>query len=384
MDCKFPKEAQRLYDDAAQFAESSLAGGRPDSGFDRAGWRLLGAFGVFRRAATREAQGGAGAIETVAILEGLGRGGADRGLLFAAGAHLFGCLIPLARYGTPAQIEAWEASLRDGAIVGALAVTEAAGGSSFENIATTAAAADGGYRLSGEKTLITNAPAAGLTILVARQFPDRGALGLTAFLVPAGSAGLSVSPLPSQRGLRGATIGEIAFDGCSIPAEAVLGAPGAGLRVFSTAMCWERSLLLAGALGAAERELSLCVAAMRARGGKDSLLSRQAVTHRLARMKVRLEAARGLLYRAASALDDGAEDQSAAAMAKLAVSETLVANAEDGMRLMAGAAWRGAAPDFGAALDDAFGALFASGTPEMQLEVVARALQTRPGGPRRS
>ena len=380
MDFKFPKEAQRFYDEAGRFAELSLAGQSPDSGFDIASWRLLGAFGVFRRAATRRAQGGAGAIETVAMLEGLGRGGADRGLLFAAGAHLFGCVIPLVRYGTQAQVEAWEAPLRDGAILGALAVTEAAGGSSFENIATTAVAADGGYRLSGEKTLITNAPAAGVTIVVARQFPDRGALGLTAFLVPAGGEGLSVRPLASQRGLRGATIGEIALDGRRVPAEAVLGAPGAGLRVFSTAMCWERSALLAGALGAAERELSLCVAALRERGGKDSLLSRQAVAHRLARMKVRLEAARGLVYRAAWTLDNGAEDQSAAAMAKLAVSEMLVANAEDGMTLMAGAAWRGAAPDFGAALDDAFGALFASGTPEMQLEVVARALQTRPRG----
>ena len=173
---------------------------------------------------------------------------------------------------------------------------------------------------------------------------------------------------------------KVALNRCAVPPEGVLGKPGAGLRIFSTAMCWERSLILAGALGVAERELSACVAAMRARGGKSPLMSHQAVSHRLARMKVRLEAARVLVYRAAWTLDNADEDIAAAAVAKLALSEALVANAEDGMRLMAGAAWRGATPDFSVSLDDAFGALFASGTSEMQLEVIAHALQTSPSG----
>ena len=134
MDFKFSKEAQRLFEEAALFAERNLAG-RAVSGFDTTGWRLLADFGAFRQASARQATSGLGAIETAAMLEGLGRGGADRGLLFAAGAHLFGCLTPLVRYGTQAQIEAWEPSLRDGTAIGALAVTEADGRSASPTFA---------------------------------------------------------------------------------------------------------------------------------------------------------------------------------------------------------------------------------------------------------
>ena len=141
-------------------------------------------------------------------------------------------------------------------------------------------------------------------------------------------------------------------------------------------MQWERSLLLTGALGAAQRDLSLVTKALRERG---DLMRHQAVSHRLARMKLRLESARLVAYRAAWELDQGRDEKDWTAMAKLAVSEMLVANAEDGLRLMAGAPWRGAGPDFSGALDDAFGALFASGTSELQLETIARAVQSGGG-----
>jgi alkylation response protein AidB-like acyl-CoA dehydrogenase len=332
-------------------------------GFSAEGWRALAQSGIF-------AQASAGA--TAARFEGFGRGGADRGLLFAAGAHLFGGVAPVARYGSPAQRSCWEARLRDGTAIAALAVTEAAGGSSFATIALSAEKSANGFRLSGAKTLISNAPVADVFLVLARQFPERGALGLTAFLAPRETPGLAVAALPAQPGLKGAPIGEVVFSDALLPGDSVLGAPGAGLRVFATAMVWERSLLLAGALGSAERDLAACVDAL---AGREGLIEKQAVSHRLARMKLRLEGARGLLYRAAAALDSGQEDAGAAAMAKVAVSEALVANAEDAMRLMAGAAWRGAAPDFSAALADAFGGLFASGTTEMQLELIARGLR---------
>lgn len=371
-------DSHHWFNDARRHAEARLERRAGASGFDMDAWSDVADFGTFTRAMARRAPGGAGAVATLAILSGLGRGGADRGLLVAAGAHVFGCLIPLLRYGTPAQVATWEPRLRRGATIGALAVTEAAGGSSFDHIAMTAVPDAGGYRLSGAKTLVSNATVAGVTLVLARQFADRGALGLTAFIVPVGSEGMDVTPLALPPGVPGAAIGQIRLLDCFVPADAVLGAPGAGLRVFSTAMCWERSLLAAGALGAAQRDLSACVVALRARGGADPLAGRQAVAHRLARMQVRLEAARALAFRSARMLDSGAEDQALAAMTKLVVSEALVANAEDSLRLMAGAAWHGAAPNFASALDDAFALLFASGTSDVLHDVVARALLARP------
>jgi alkylation response protein AidB-like acyl-CoA dehydrogenase len=375
---ELPAEAGHLLDRARQFAEASLAGRGRRSGLDRAGWRAIAEFGAFGLAGNRGEPGeGRGALATVALLEGLGRGGADRSLLFAAGAHLFGCLAPFSIYATPAQAAAWGEQLRAGTVIGALAVTEAGGGSSLEHIETSVTATEGGYLINGRKTLIGNAPEAGLFLVLARQFPARGPFGLTAFLVPAGGSGMTVSPHATTAGLPGLPMGDVALSNCFVPTDSVLGKPGGGFRVFSSAMQWERSCILSGFLGAADRDLAMCLDVLRKReDSKGSLLRHQAVSHRIAGAKLRLDGARLLSYRAACRLDERRDDYAAAAMAKLAVSESVVAVAEDCLRLLAGSAWRGESPGVADALSDTLGGLFASGSSEIQLELLARSLQT--------
>ncbi len=374
-----PSEASRILDRARRFSEASLPGRDRQIGLDQASWRAAADFGMFRVAGVRnDINGDYGALASLAMLEGMGRGGAERGLLFAMGAHLFGCVAPFSRYATDAQAARWEGQLRSGAIIGALAVTESSGGSSLDNIETVCVDAAGGYLISGHKTLIGNAPVANLFLILARQFAERGPLGLTMFLVPSDSGGLAVTPTGATVGLPGSPMGDLDLNQCFAPSEAVLGTPGAGLRVFSSAMQWERSCLLAGFLGAAERDLAACIDVLRTRGD-GALLRHQAVSHRLARMKLRLDGARLLAYRAACRLDRGHNDAVAAAMAKLALSEALVANAEDGLRVLAGAAWRCSPLDLGAALNDALAGLFASGTSDIQLEILARSLQVKQG-----
>jgi alkylation response protein AidB-like acyl-CoA dehydrogenase len=371
-----PNEAREIFERARQFAEANLVNRDRCIGLDRNGWGAAAKFGVFRHAAGYAGRGGGrGALASVAMLEGLGRGGADRGLLFAIGAHLFGCLVPLSIYAGQSLTARWEESLRDGTVIGALAVTEVGGGSSLEHIETTMVETKGGYVLNGRKTLIGDAPEAGVFLVLARQFPERGPLGLTALLVPRDGSGLTVTPIATT-GLPGLPMGDVVFDQCLVPASAVLGGPGVGLRVFATAMQWERSCLLSGFLGAAERDLEVCLSALRDRGDhQGSLLRHQAVAHRLARMKLGLDSARLLVYRAANFVDEGHEDHAVAAMAKIAASEVIVAAAEDGLRLMAGLAWRAGPVDYAAALRDALGGLSASGTTEIQLEIVARSMQ---------
>ena len=199
-------------------------------------------------------------------------------------------------------------------------------------------------------------------------------MSLGAFLVPAGSAGLSVTAIAAL-GLPGAPGGALALDGCVVPATGVLGRPGAGLRVFATAMRWERSCLLAGFLGAAERDLARCRAFLASRhDGGGPLLRHQALSHRLARTRLALESARLMLYRAAWLIDAGEEDRAASSMAKVAVSEAVVAAAEDSFRVLAGTGWRGDAGEPVAALNDALGGLLASGSNEIQLDLIARHL----------
>jgi alkylation response protein AidB-like acyl-CoA dehydrogenase len=377
-DVKFdlPNDAKEIFEKARRFAEADLANREKCIGLDRTGWDTAAKFGVFRHAAGSALRGsGRGALASVAMLEGLGRGGADRGLLFAIGAHLFGCLVPLSIHARQSVTARWEESLRDGNVIGALAVTEVGGGSSFEHIETTLVETEGSYVLSGRKTLIGDAPEAGVFLVVARQFPERGPLGLTALLVPRDINGLTVTRIATA-GLPSLPMGDVVFDQCLVPGGTVLGGPGMGLRVFATAMLWERSCLLSGFLGAAERDLEACLSVLRERGGhQGSLLRHQAVTHRLARMKLGLDSARLLVYRAANFLDEGHDDHAVAAMAKIAASEAIVAAAEDGLRLMAGLAWRTEPIDYTAALRDALGGLSASGTTEIQLEIVARSMQ---------
>jgi alkylation response protein AidB-like acyl-CoA dehydrogenase len=381
MQFDWPPEISQRIDTARRLAEETLGPRGRHTGLDRVGWEAAAKIGVFQSAMQPQFGGrrGGGALESAAVLESLGRGGADRGLLFAMGAHLFGCFAPFAAYASGPQAAAWEERLRDGSAIGALAVTEPGGGSSFENIACEAAPAPDGYRLTGGKTMVTNAPVADVLIVLARHAGQTGALSVTAFLIPAESEGLSICSSPGA-GLPGAPTGRLTLDGCFVPAASVLGRPGAGLRIFATAMQWERSCLLAGFLGAAERDLAACrdfLALRRDSGGP--LLRHQALSHRLARIKLSLESARLMLYRAAWLIDEGRDDHAAAAMAKLAVSEAVVSAAEDSVRVMAGAGWRGDAGNPAEALTDTLGGLFASGTNEMQLELLVRHLPS--GGP---
>jgi alkylation response protein AidB-like acyl-CoA dehydrogenase len=357
-----------------RWARTALASQPRSTGFDSQSWQELARFGLFGLTLPVPTGGeGLGAQAVVAVLEAMGRGGGDRGLLMAAGAHLFGCIIPVAAHGTPGQCDQWLPALRTGEVIGALAVTERDGGSAFDQMATTATATSDGIALHGRKTLICNAMHAGLLLVLARQYPDRGALGLTAFLVPRGAQGVHVEPIGAAAGLPGAAMGELVLDHCTLPDSAILGRPGTGLRVFMTAMKWERCGLLAGFLGAAERDLASCVKTL-AQRGDGVLLRHQAVTHRMARIKVRLETARLMLQRAASSIDAGHDDHAGSAMAKLVISEALVDCAQDTARLLAGSGWRGTPFDTGAALVDALGGLFASGTSEVQLDLIARAV----------
>ncbi len=345
---------------ARNWAATAAPSRRP--GLDSASWTAAHRAGFLRPATP-----GPDAVGAAEVMEALGHGGADRGWLFALGAHWFGCCAPLSRHATPSQRATWEPGLHDGSLVGALAVTEPSGGSSFDGMATAARHVDGGFRLDGSKTLVTNAPDADVLLVLARQFPERGPLGLTMFVVPRTAPGLTIRPIATT-GLPGAPMGDVVMQDCHIGLDATLGAPGAGLRVFQSAMAWERTLLLAGFLGAAEHDLARAAHALADRNA----LGHQAVTHRFARMHLRLAAARHLLHDAARKLDAGREDITAAAMAKLVTSEAVVECARDVAHLLAGAGWRGAPLDAVAAVADTMGTLFASGTSEVQLDLIAR------------
>jgi alkylation response protein AidB-like acyl-CoA dehydrogenase len=344
--------------------------------FNREGWRASAQLGLVGLVAPSR-YGGAelDPVSTMSALEGLGRGCRDNGFNFALNAHLWGCVNPLATFGTEEQKQAYLPRLASGDWIGALAATEREAGSDVFSLKTRATKRDDAYVLAGGKMFITNAPVADVFLVLATLDPARGAFGLTAFLIERGTPGLRVGKRIDKMGLSTAQMGEVALDDCAVPARNRLGPEGGGLAIFNHIMEWERGFIMAAAVGAMERQLDACVAYARKRRQFDQSIGRfQAVADRLVEMRVRLETSRLLLYRFAWIKQEPRTALAEAAMTKLAVSEAWVRSCEDAMRVYGG---YGYLTETGVERDlrDALGSLFYSGTAEMQRQILARWME---------
>ncbi|NKQ27376.1 acyl-CoA dehydrogenase family protein [Streptomyces galbus] len=229
---------------------------------------------------------------------------------------------PVHAHGTPAQRERWLPAVSEGRAVAAFALSEPGAGSDAAALALAAAPdGSGGWRLTGEKSWISNAPEADFATVFARTTPGAGARGVTAFLVPAGRPGLTGTPLDL---LSPHPIGTLRFDAVPVTADDVLGEVDAGFRVAMGTLNLFRPSVGAFAVGMAQAALDATVewtARRDAFGGK--LKDLQGVAHQVAEMALRTEAARLMVYAAATAYDSGAPDvPGRAAMAKLLATET--------------------------------------------------------------
>ncbi|GGW56315.1 acyl-CoA dehydrogenase family protein [Streptomyces xantholiticus] len=228
---------------------------------------------------------------------------------------------PLVQAGTEAQRGRWLPDVAAGRAVAAFALSEPDAGSDAAALALKAVPDDRGWRLSGEKRWISNAPEADFYTVFARTTGGAGARGVTAFLVPADRPGLAGSALEM---LSPHPIGALTFDDVPVTADDVLGEPDRGFRVAMNTLNRFRPSVGAFAVGMAQAALDATLthtSSRRAFGGP--LADLQSVSHRVAEMATRTEAARLLVYTAASAYDAGAADvPKRSAMAKLLATET--------------------------------------------------------------
>ncbi|MFE3944124.1 acyl-CoA dehydrogenase family protein [Streptomyces sp. NPDC059118] len=259
-----------------------------------------------------------GALDLCLLRESLARGCTEAETALALqglGTH------PLVRSGTPAHRERWLPEVRAGRAVAAFALSEPGAGSDAAALALTAGPASGGWRLTGEKCWISNAPEADFYTVFARTTPGAGSRGVTAFLVPADRPGLTGTALEM---LSPHPIGALEFDGVPVTPDDVLGEPDRGFRVAMDTLNLFRPSVGAFAVGMARAALDATVvhtAHRTAFGGP--LKDLQAVSHQVAEMATRTEAARLLVYAAAAAYDAGESGvPRRAAMAKLYATET--------------------------------------------------------------
>jgi alkylation response protein AidB-like acyl-CoA dehydrogenase len=278
-------------------------------------------------------------------------------------------------HGTPAQRERWLPPLCDGSMVGAHALSEPEVGSDMLSLRTAAVRAGDRYMLTGTKMFISNGPVADLFVVFART-SDTAApqQALSAFVVPRDTPGLTVTRHIPKAGLRGTPMGEIAFDGCAVPVDRRLGAEGAGYRMFTATMEWERGFMFASQVGVLARLVDRCVAyASDRRQFGQAIGAFQAVANKIADMRVRLELARLLLYKVGWLKSQGRLALHEASMLKLYVSESLTASALDAVQIHGA---RGYTEDLGIEreLRDAMAGTIYGGTSEIQRSIIAGLL----------
>lgn len=370
---------ERINEFAARRINPGAVDREENASFDRSIWAdcaKLGLTGLTIPAAYGGS--GYGALSTVKVLESLGYASEDTGLNFGIAAHLLAVVVPVVKYGTEEQKEYYLPGFCSGKYIGGNAITERSAGSDVFNMSTTAKACEDGYQLNGTKTYCSNGKDADIILTYAMTNPAKGFFGgISAFLAENGISDFSWSEEKSKLGLRSCSLAEVIFEDTLLGVESRLGEEGAGGQIFNISMNWERACLGAIHLGAMDRLLKLAVqfANERFSGGKN-LSARQAVTHPLAELKMRLEGARLLTYRAAEAIDEGVRRHPFCSLAKMAVSECYRDMTVQLMQLFAGAAYQTPHP-VEIQLRAALGATLYSGTSEIHRNLVATDMGLR-------
>lgn len=373
-----PSQRERV-NATLHFARSRLAPGarERDAGgrFDRRVWDEAAAFGL-AGLPIPEKWGGSGldAVDTMLVVEALGKACDDGGLVFSLCAHMFASAVPIWRSGSTHHLERYLPDLASGNLICANGTSEPEAGSDVYAMKATAERVGDEYVLNGTKSFITNAPIADLFLVYAATNPGKKMFGISAFLVPRDTPGLRVAPEGSKTGLRTSPWGTVYLDDCRVPVGSRVGPEGCGASLFGESMIWERACLFAYYVGAMDRTLERCLQHARSRCQFGHPIgSFQSVSNRIVDMKLRLEVARLLLYRAGELHRAGKRCDEAAALSKLWISEAALQSGLDAVQIFGGA---GIVTDGGvdALLRDAVPARIFSGTSEMQRTIVARML----------
>ncbi|MBM0204773.1 acyl-CoA dehydrogenase family protein [Micromonospora sp. NPDC051227] len=376
MDLTLSAEQAAVRQLAAEFADRELlpqaaAWDRRES-VDPAIVGMLGDLG-FLGLTIAETDGGSGGdhLAYCLVLEELGRGdSAVRGIVSVS----LGLVAKsIAAHGSAEQRAEWLPKLCAGSALGCFALTEPDSGSDAAALRTRAVRDGTDWLLTGTKTFITNGTTADVALVFART-GGPGHRGITAFLVPTDSPGLTRREIHGKLGLRGQATGELGFDEVRVPDTARLGAEGAGFRLALATLAKGRMSVAAGCVGIAQGCLDAAVgyAGQRTQFGKP-IAGHQLVQQLLAAIAVDTAAARLLVWQVADLIDRDQPFATEASMAKLFASEAAVRAANNAVQVFGGYGYIDEYP-VGKYLRDARVATLYEGTSQIQQLLIGRAL----------
>ena len=300
----------------------------------------MGALGLHGITVEEEFGGlGLGYLEHAVAMEEISRGSASVGLSYGAHSNL--CVNQIRRWASPEQKRQYLPKLISGEHVGSLAMSEAGSGSDVVSMRLKAEKrGNDRYVLNGTKFWITNAPEANTLVVYAKTDMNAGPKGITAFLIERDMKGFSTSQKLDKMGMRGSDTGELVFQDCEVPAEAVMGGEGNGVKVLMSGLDYERVVLSAGPLGIMQACLDVVLPYVRERKQFGQPIGNfQLMQAKVADMYVALNSARAYVYAVARACDRGRTTRFDAAGAILLASENAVKTSLEAIQALGGAGY---------------------------------------------
>lgn len=343
MDFFFTEEQRLFKEQVIRFARKEIVPRAQENDlkgeFDFQSFGRLGEFGILGLHFP-QAMGGSDAdvLTTVLAGEALGEAGVDGGLTLSYGAHTFLCADTIFAHGNAGQREKYIPMLASGEWIGCMGLTEPAAGSDVASITTWAEKRGDTYVLNGNKMFITNGPVAHVAVIYAKTGKDLKHAGISTFIVEKDTPGFSAGRNLIKMGVRSSPTSELILEDCEIPAENRIGEEGGGFLMALQTVEWDRSALLAPFIGGMTYVLNRCIRYAQERHQFGRPIGRfQAIKHKLADIKIFIEAARSLCYRIAWCKDQGRPlNHLEAAVAKLFVGDWSLGPANDAMVLHGG------------------------------------------------
>jgi alkylation response protein AidB-like acyl-CoA dehydrogenase len=340
---------------------------------DRSIVKKLGSLG-FLGLTVPEEYGGSGGdhLAYCLVTEELGRGDSSvRGIVSVS----LGLVAKtIAAWGDEGQKRHWLPRLTAGDALGCFGLTEPGTGSDAGNLATRAVRDGGDYVINGTKMFITNGTWADVVLLFARTNDTPGHRGVSAFLVPTDTPGLTRRTIHGKLGLRGQATAELVLEDVRVPAAALMGPEGKGFSIAMSALAKGRMSVAAGCVGIAQAALD---AAVRYAGEREQfgrpIAAYQLVQELISDIAVDVDAARLLTWRVADLVDRGREFATAASQAKLFASEAAVRSAGNALQVFGGYGYIDEYP-VGKLLRDARVMTLYEGTSQIQKLIIGRAL----------